>query len=307
MKKLTMTMFCGIAASLTACATPPTVKMTLHIRDAETGGSLSNVEVKTQFRPDTNKRLITEIKQTDTNGVCVVEGPIDYISIACGIKKEGYYKPQVQLNFTGRNRLLNRWEPWNPTIEVKLRKKKTPGPMVHRERSKNPLKVPVYDQPIGYDLEEDAFVKPHGKGSRSDLFFEFKRDFKNSQNYDVSCKISFPNEHDGIQECFFPKKQFVFQWPYLAPTNNYKPELVWHSMRSNAKPVVHNFDEKQVNYIFRIRTQVDEKGNVVSACYGKIEGPFGLGWADWVNWVYWFNLDPNERSLEYSGENLLKK
>ncbi|QBG49017.1 hypothetical protein EGM51_17015 [Verrucomicrobia bacterium S94] len=61
-----------------------------------------------------------------------------------------------------------------------------------------------------------------------------------------------------------------------------------------------------MNYIFRVRTQVDDEGNITSACYGKISGPFGLGWADWVNWVYWFNPVPNERSLEWNGVNLLK-
>ena len=179
--------------------------------------------------------------------------------------------------------------------------------MVHRPIQKNAFKVPTYNQPIGYDLEMDSFVKPHGNGLHSDLFFEFKRAFENSQNYEVSCTVSFPNEQDGIQEVNFSKKQAAFQWPYLAPTNNYKSLMTWRSARANAKPVVHNFDEKRVNYIFRIRTQTDEEGNITSACYGKIEGAFGLGWADWVNWVYWFNPVPNERSLEWNGVNLLKK
>ena len=296
-----------------ALASPPSTKFTVNVTDAESGRPASNAVIKTGFtlKHDpwgTGKGEKIRVKESvDSAGLATFEGNTIWDERGGNVFAEGYYSHRFGMKYI-KNVVLNRWEPWNPTIEVKMRPKKNPVPMVFREGHKNAFKVPVYDRPVGYDLEKESFIAPYGKGSRSDLFFEFKRSFENSQNFDVSCKIIFPNEHDGIQECYFDESmRSSFKWPYLAPTNNYKASVTWRSTRSDAKSVVHNFDEKRVNYIFRVRTKTDEEGNVVSACYGKIAGAFGLGWADRVNWVYWFNPVPNERSLEYSGKNLLKK
>lgn len=304
-----------VVASCNGCAfaTLPTSKFTVHITDIESGVPVTTAVVQTTFEhkydPWGGDNIVDRRKErVDVNGMVVFSGKDISGSFGAAIRAEGYYQDWAGLEKRKKNVVLNRWEPWNPTFEVKMRPKKRPVPMVFREGHKSAFKVPTYDQPVGYDLEKQDFVSPHGKGVHPDLFFEFKRYFKNSHNFDVSCEMTFPNKHDGIQECYFDESlRSSYRWPYLAPTNNYKPEVTWRSTRSNAEPVVHNFDEKRVNYIFRVRTRVDDEGNIVSACYGKIGGPFGLGWADSANWVYWFNPVPNEQSLEYSGENLLEK
>ena len=276
-------------------ASEPQVKVTFHVTDAETSETLTNAMVKVF-----NDKW--EIKPVDSNGFCSFKGQGLTLGWTGHATLDGYYKTSAGAKYIKLNSILNRMEPWNPTVEVRMRKIKNPVAMTHRSIQKNAFKVPGYNQQLGYDLERDAFVAPHGSGVNTDLYFNFKRQFENPRSYKVSCEITFPNKYDGIQECFFQRNQFNFQWPYLAPTNNYKPSLIWESIRSNAKPAVHNFDEKSVNYIFRIRTQIDEDGDIISAYYGKIEGAFGLGWADWVNWVYWFNPVANERSLEWIGE-----
>ena len=68
----------------------------------------------------------------------------------------------------------------------------------------------------------------------------------------------------------------------------------------------HNLN-KDVNYLIRTRTQVDEDGNITSACYGYFQGEISFIPKGEFKFGYWFNPVPNERSLEYSGENLLKK
>jgi len=306
MKKLIMTLLCATAASVTACAAPPTAKMTLHIRDAETEKPLDKVEVKAQFRPDENKRLIAETKQTDTNGVCIVEGPIDYVSIACEVIMRGYYKPQVQLNFTGRNRLLNRWEPWNPTIGVKLRKKKNPVPMIAKWVES--LDIPVWGKPIGFDLEKTDWIVPYGKGKQSDFFVNMYRRFENSSDYDAVAEITFPNDGDGIQ-LYAVSEEFQgssFQFPYEVPMDGYKNAYVLER-HATLQATKCSFNPEKDMYIFRVRTKKDEKGNVASACYGRIDRRIEIGWGDVLDFEYHFNPVPNERSLEYSGENLLKK
>ncbi|QBG46695.1 hypothetical protein EGM51_04510 [Verrucomicrobia bacterium S94] len=304
----------NLALLLSGCALaqPPSTKFTVQVTDAETGTPITNAWVRTGFKERADPwgagvgKSTRVQKQVDSDGVALFKGNTISEERGGRVFADGYYSHGFGMKYS-YNIALNRWEPWNPTFEVKMRPKKNPVPMYHREGHWSAFKVPEYEKLLGYDLEKQDFVSPHGKGSKADLFFEFKRDFKNSQNYDVSCRLTFPNEHDGIQEYYFDEAiQSSFKWPYLAPTNNYQPTVEWHSTRSNAGAISNNFKEN-VNYIFRVRTQVDDEGNITSACYGKISGPFGLGWADWVNWVYWFNPVPNERSLEYNGVNLLKK
>lgn len=308
MKKLIMTLFCVIAVSVTACAAPPTAKMTLHIRDAETGEPLGKVAVKTQFRPDENKRLVPETKQTDTNGICIVEGAIDYICISSGLEKEGYYWQTAQLNFKKRNRILNRWEPWNPTVEVKMRPKKKPMPMIHYQQNSNWVKMPEKDKPIGFDLEKSDWVAPYGKGKITDFIFHPYR-IDTDKEIRFGYKLLFNHPLDGIQEYVPPEDMCTsyisYNFPYLAPTNGYVSCMEKIKIDPVRGQVETNMN-KQNDYIFRVRSYEDENGNIVGS-YGRIKGEIMMSGQFGLQFEYWFNPVPNERSLEYSGENLLKQ
>ena len=47
-----------------------------------------------------------------------------------------------------------------------------------------------------------------------------------------------------------------------------------------------------LNYYFRVRTKVDDGGNIVSAYYGKIYG-------DFMQFSYYLNPTPNSRNVEF--------
>jgi hypothetical protein len=52
-------------------------------------------------------------------------------------------------------------------------------------------------------------------------------------------------------------------------------------------------------YYFRVRTKVDDRGNIVSAHYGKIYG-------DFMQFAYYYNPTPNDRNIEFDPkQNLL--
>lgn len=54
------------------------------------------------------------------------------------------------------------------------------------------------------------------------------------------------------------------------------------------------------NYYFRVRTKLDEKGDIESAHYGKIYG-------DFMSFVYFLNPTPNDRNVEFDPKkNLLQ-
>jgi hypothetical protein len=69
-----------------------------------------------------------------------------------------------------------------------------------------------------------------------------------------------------------------------------------------------DFKEDQ-NFFYRVRTKKDERGHVVSALYGKIEGPIfyevrsrGAN----IQMKYYLNPTPNDRNMEYDPKrNLL--
>jgi hypothetical protein len=53
------------------------------------------------------------------------------------------------------------------------------------------------------------------------------------------------------------------------------------------------------NFYFRVRTKLDENGNVVSARYGKIYG-------DLAQFTYYFNPTLNDQNVEFNPkQNLL--
>ena len=58
----------------------------------------------------------------------------------------------------------------------------------------------------------------------------------------------------------------------------------------NAFEIFHRDPNK--NYYFRVRTKVDDRGNIVSAHYGKIYG-------DFMQFKYYLNPTINDRNVEF--------
>ena len=76
-------------------------------------------------------------------------------------------------------------------------------------------------------------------------------------------------------------------------------EWIQWRMRRPGQPVDTNRDENR-NYFFRVRTVLDEEGNVKSALYGKIYG-------DFMQFRYYLNPTLNDRNVEFDPEhNLLE-
>jgi hypothetical protein len=303
-----------LSCSGCAFADLPASKFTVHVTNAETGLPVTNAIVQTVFEhvydPWGNKKPeIDRRKETvDQDGYITFTGESVNAGIGCPVEADGYYSGWggVELEQMKRNHILNRWEPWNPMIEVKMRSIKNPVSMVHK-RVEWKFKIPKYDMPIGLDLARGDWVHPYGSGVVSDMTIEIiplHPAEKGSQ-----CRISFPNPEDGIQEYAFEWPTSDFKWPYLAPTNGYNHVLDKHYVLNLPKiegVPEHNLN-KNANYLVRTRTQVDKSGQVISACYGYFQGEIMFLPKGEFQFEYWFNPVPNERSLEYNGINLLKK
>lgn len=261
--------------------------------------------------------------KTDAEGLFTVEsrgrGCTDVL-----VEKTGYYpsRPEVQwdgdLNPGGEEMHQNGgFRPWNPTIDVVLKKVGNPIPMLVRRgnRCRNSI-GPTDDQlskEIGWDLIAGDWVAPHGAGTTADLLVRFESDFIDESNRSASAVIRFGNPDDGLIP--IPElrgESSLLKFPRIAPEAGYDLRKLEFSQRTKDGALVITPDENLEGYFTRLRTETDEEGNVQSALYGKVTNPFELlenvfrGRSHlFLKFDYYLNLTPNDRNLEYDQKNNL--
>lgn len=286
-----------------AIAQPASVKFTMCVLDEETLAPVTNAVVQRyfehQYDPWGNKPNVVDRQKTpvDHNGEVTFEGKSIKGGSGGSVFAEGYYSASQGEASKRKNPVLNRWEPWNPAIEVKMRPKKNPVPMVYQRILRR--KIPVKEGMIGFDLQAADWIEPHGKGTLPDLIFTLTPVTVPKQGLEYS--LTFENPMDGIQEYIPPEElrsEYIF--PYEAPTNGYNASL--NKYRLLYYPVIRDYPannlKEDINYIFRVRTKMDDEGNIISANYGRIKGEVILSDTPLIDLQYWFNPDPGSRSLE---------
>lgn len=298
----------ALMLSVSACASP-TMQTTFHVTDAETGLPVTNAIVRKSFRIGGAPDKLVKVA-VDENGYCTIFGEnIDPAGGGAGALADGYYYSSVSYAFKSRNAVFNRWEPWNPTLEIKMRLQKNPIEMMHYFHGGDWIRIPQADQPVGFDLEIFDWVSPFGKGKVSDFIFTAYRN-EDAEGVSSGYTLSFSNPEDGIQE-FVPEGAIAFSefiFPYLAPESGYAQFMKKYKKNWSYAAVEHDYkDNGRVNYIFRVRSETDKDGKIISACYGRIKGELLMSGKLGLQFEYWFNPVPNERSLEWNGKNLLKR
>lgn len=221
------------------------------------------------------------------------------------VRKDGYYHTSGRYRewFTNNGKVEDgRWEPWNPTIDVVLRRVKYPVPMYAKRVSTT---LPFTDKPCGFDLERGDWVAPYGIGIVSDFVFNISRTGNEWENFEVVTKLHFSNEGDGIQEVSAaPRgKGSKLRLPRNAPEKNYKPKWI-KKLGNNSEDGYYNLKtENNKAFIYRVRTKYDKDGKIVSARYGKIHGDIKLsGYLVpqlSIVFTYYFNPD-GTRNLEFN-------
>ncbi len=226
-------------------------------------------------------------------------------AIGSGIKPDlpGYYYSGYGIQMT--NVLGGIWQPWNPTVEVVVKPIINPIPMyaktVHASNG-NYMTIPATNTPVGFDLEIGDWVSPFGKGNTADFIFtdQEKTPFTSmSQPYDVVWTLSFSNKGDGIQSVMVPKNaSSKLRLPRYAPENGYQTTVVQQISRCGEK-ASHGACGEDQNYFFRVRSVLDEQGNVKSALYGKIAGPIECSQTGRLQFTYYLNPRVNDRNMEF--------
>ncbi len=101
----------------------------------------------------------------------------------------------------------------------------------------------------------------------------------------------------------------MLRFPHHAPVTGYKPEYVKHY--ENSPNIIQDGGagsdpEFETNYFFRVRTELDKDGNVISGLYGKIHGEIRIGnfvrlYSDkpYISFNYYLNPNNNDTNIEF--------
>jgi hypothetical protein len=289
--KTTMSLLVASIA-LTGCAqmqtiTPPEWKVTLRVVD-ESGQPVAKAKAEVEYiKPGTSGTALRLDGLTDTNGQFSATER-SWGRLYLHVSKTGFHSAN-SLYDIGASATV-RYEPWNPTITLLLKKIGQPIAMYAKAVRTH---VPDLDKAVGYDLMVGDWVGPFGKGINADINFTGHFDKHDDGASDFTLTVSFPNAGDGIQEFSIPEseKSSELRSPHEAPADGYQPQWVQYDNRKPNTKIKTNRDLNR-NYFFRVRTKLDEKGNVVSARYGKIYG-------DFMTFTYYLNPTPNDRNIEF--------
>jgi hypothetical protein len=241
----------------------------------------------------------------DTNGCFTATGRTT-AHITFASLKDGYYRSAG--DFTFKNEVGGRWQPWDVVVTQVLRRVVDPIAMYAKHVE---VDLPSADQPVGYDLLVGDWIAPYGKGTHGDLVFKVTTRRVNSfTDFDGSLLLTFSNGKDGLRRkeggSFGGSR---FPWSYKAPEEDY----------DNSRQISVGFlpgkgyyetNDNTACYL-RVRAETNEQGAIVSSYYGKIPGPIKVDVRDtrtaWLKFTYYLNPTPNDRNMEFDPKRNLFK
>ena len=149
------------------------------------------------------------------------------------------------------------------------------------------------------DLEKGDWVAPDGKGVIPDMIIAFELIDETSPFYKLI--VEFPGEMNGA---YVRKKDSysILKSDYNASTN-----MIYESRIENNdgnRGPAHVLLGGNDYLVFRIRSKVDKDGNLISALYGKIYGPFDYFVASRFSMrlITFLNPVENDTNLEFDGK-----
>jgi hypothetical protein len=301
-----------LAISLPACGHPEQ-KFAITVID-ESGKPVEGIECNAWFKKPGQDSPVKDYfltGRTDHLGETELVGSTMWGPTSVEASKDGYYPSTAGDHWTV-TRNADHWEPWPVKVDLVMKKVGIPKPM-YAVKPGTGMKFVVPEdvaQPVGFDLLERDWVEPHGKGQHPDFLLQFQRDDPSATGRfpKGKMKLTFPNPADGIYPAFSTAEGgSILLSPAQASKGGYEgsAEFSSHPHNDGIHPGL-AIDRR--TWVFRVRTRVDEQGNLASARYGKIQGVpevifFSHGPA--FRMTYYLNKDPNDRGLEWDMKNNL--
>lgn len=252
------------------------------------------------------------IGYTDNDGQVEISILDNYIDVS--VEKDGYYSTLHRVTPLSQER--------RETMDaerIRLRKRIDPVPM-YAKRVIFLVEGLESGETYGYDFLRGDFVSPMGDGVTTDIELSYVREFESARKFHWSLNIRFANSSDGLIPQLFEGQGSEFLSGYEAPRDGYRNE--WTVSRSRgaasespAKDYSADWirflaegtvsdpsgiipDPNALGFYFRVRSEVDDDGNLVGGYYGKIYGIFPEA-------VYYLNPDQGNRNVEYDVSNNL--
>ena len=223
------------------------------------------------------------------------------------IEKDGYYKTSYTYRFLkawhdcAKN---GRWIPWNPTVEVILKRKVNPVAMYAFDYTANYTVIPKIGEPLGFDLMAGDWVAPNGTGKTPDFKVTYFRDGEGRDFTHQELVLTADGPFAGFMKVKSDTYS-AFKSPHHADTNDvYTQELRFTFDRpSDTGRYVDGRMTAEECIVFRSRTRIDKDGRLVGAHYGKIYGPLKFATSHRgpgsMKPLFYLNPTENDTNLEY--------
>lgn len=243
-------------------------------------------------------------RRTDRNGETVAKGDV-FGFVEGWVLCDGHYKTSYR--FANPHAPTSQhppytWPDWVVTNTVVLKRIRNPVPMYMQTVDCGLLRIPAEERTLSYDMEKGGWLPPFGTGVTTDMVVrvEINRitNRKNGtiEEYDAVITIDFPRPGDGLIKSTRDKTESEYPMLYEAPSTGYEPHWTQYREKRRGVPMRTNRDKEAVYYM-RLRTRLDEKGNVKVAWYGKLCG-------DFLDFTYYLNPD-GTRNVEFDLERNL--
>lgn len=275
----------------------PTAKATVLVKD-ESGMHLSQVDAGLGFSVPKKEGWGSTSSGTrgltDDEGRFTATGETEQI-LRYGARGESYYSSHYEFRkLTDITGIIGfrRWQPWNPTLEVVLKKIKNPTAMY--VYATGYIDLPKVGEPIGYDLVKHDWLVPYGKGLTADFIFNVSSIKKASDDYKIELIVNFSNELDGIQD-FETSSGLgsVLISAHNAPADGYQNSFYNKWEKTPGQRASAPFKDGR-NHYFRVRCSEDEE----SCLYGKIYDNITFG-STATKFTYYLNPTAGDRNVEF--------
>jgi hypothetical protein len=318
-----------------------------YVYDVDSGVPVEGVHVIGGFENNPNPfawtgedEPVTKEQYTDANGFCWFSGRTKCGVAGCWVDEvpENYYIPLIggKVKYSSKS-LLGLWQPENLVVTIKLQKVVHPIPLIVKEvLIGDGEALPGFDgtnNVLKFDFFKGDWLPPHGRGEVADFVLTSKltitgRKYKPSIDpllqwiyyYNIDTDISFCGEHNGIKLAKTDQMMGIkirtadsdgyergisYAEGYRQKKNRFPNE--WEGEYYSSYPHV---DAANRYYEFRIRSRVNDKGELVEAYYGKIYRGFitDAGWKRGlchVKFFYYLNPQSLDRNLEWDMKNVI--
>ena len=276
------------------------------------GQPVSGATVKASFWNHGQKGHDFE-KTTDENGLVALQdtcvGDLNF-----SVMKEGHYKTRLRYWFFKAYfdcAKDGKWMPWNPVIEIVLKRKVNPVAMYCKTAT---VLLPDKDKSFGFDCIMSDLVEPYGNGKKADFSISYSLvyDKENIWNATNHLHITFAPGCGAV----LMKSDAYSQMNtiYSAPESGYINHVGFYLKSLDQAHREERTLASDEYIVFKSRTVFDEQGRETNSHFGKIISKgfwYGEKSKDGTGgkliFSFYLNPTPNDRNLEFDGQNNLFK